>query len=337
MVYRAPMATPRQRPEGGSPRRRLSGRVVVLAAFAGGLPCLPALVTCGGTTGKEANPGSTQTSDADIDAGVTVDATVDVTIDAGEDAADFFDTTIVYADRALPEGGGQPIQNEASAQQAIVMCAPDIPATYLLDGGVALVLDGASTANTEVPAVFTDAGEVLAPEGSPCVTQVWLGSADCDQCMRDQFGGGMGGPWMGEYGTAEMPPCSDLLNAGTAAVGLGAGQTRYQLCENLLDCLLTSHCATEEGLNGCICNLPTASTCVSNGGAGPCINQALAAAEITGGTPGDQFFQLSKQLGRINPGVGHAWGSISKLADDAIDSCQSSCPFTNAIPDGGAD
>jgi len=254
-----------------------------------------------------------------------------------DDASEVFDTAIQYVDRALPDVG-MASEGGGGAVEAGVLCAPDIPAVYLADGGIALVLDGALLDNpTEVPAIFTNGGQAPAPEGSECATQVWLGAAACDQCLRDQTGGVPGDPWAGQYGPAELPPCSDLWEAGTAAVGMGAGQTRYQLCIALLDCMLASHCATDDGLNGCICTLPMASTCVSQGGSGPCINQALAAAEITGGTAGSQFLALSKQSGS-NTGtvVGHAWGGVSKMAKDAFSYCQPQCPFTNAITDGGA-
>jgi hypothetical protein len=237
----------------------------------------------------------------------------------------------VYADRELPdvlaptEGGG------IDAGDQWPTCAPDIPATLENDGSATPFYEG-GVGTTEVAAVFTgDGGEALAPQGSACASQVYLGSAACDECLREQNGGDpSAGPWFGEFGGAVLPPCSDLYNAGTAAVGPGAGQSRYDLCVAYFDCIQNSACwaATPGGdAGGCECNTNLVD-CAMTGGNGVCYQKELAALEVP---PGTSFTDVQKINRNTHTTVGHAAGATNAMFADMFANCLDVC----AAQDGG--
>jgi hypothetical protein len=296
---------------------------IVGSCFAGA-----GLEACGGTNGREGLP-QPNTSTA-ADAGV--DGTLEAASPDGGDASEAFDTAIQYSEASLPDIS--PPRDAGNMQvNSLPLCAPDIPAvlnpdgsvTPFYEGGTATLGGAGSGTPTELPAIFTDdGGQVLAPDGSPCATQVWLGSAACDECVRVGTGGVPNDPWHGAFGTAVLPPCSDLAEAGTAAVGLGAGQTRYQLCINLYNCIMRTGCwATSPPgtLGACICSYPSAFSCFAEGGPGPCLDEEKAALEISGGTPPDQYLLLNKILFDTNPGVGHAGGATNWMFQFMNDNC----------------
>jgi hypothetical protein len=315
-------------------------RSLVLVAF-----CLAAC-GCGGSTGHEdlpnmpsLNMADATDSEAGADGGAadgTADA-LDGTAPEGDlDAYDnSFDTTIMYADRELPDIQAAPeVGPGADAGNALPVCAPDIPANQLPDGGVVPVLD-MSGGDFEIPAVFTpDGGEAPAPAGSPCASQVWLGTAQCDLFTKENAAGAMN-PWNGPYGTAILPPCSDLVDAGAPSVGPGAGVPRYQLCWNLFNCIVAHACATDPSLSKCICK-SSALQCLMNGGDGPCYQEELAALEIPPGKPSDEYLQVTKSFANINTMVGHAGGGINYMFQVVATNASAVCPILSGSLDAGA-
>ncbi len=249
---------------------------------------------CGGTTGRPdmAAPGA-------ADAGGLADVTAEGAADAagGDDSAEQFDTTIQYADRVLPDveavgdGGFE-------AGSLMLNCPPDLQAITLQDGSVVPVDAGnASLGSQEIAATYASGGtQVPAGPGSPCATQVWTTSAACDACLRTTDWGNAG--WVGEVAPAELPPCSDMADAGTAHVGPGNGMLRSQLCVELFNCMMQHQCFWgTAGPAGCMCN-EGQNYCVMNGGDGVCFQQELAAFEAP---PGTSYVTLLNELTKSFP------------------------------------
>jgi hypothetical protein len=317
---------------GGLLRGALKSRaLVVLLAF------VCAVVSCGGTTGREDLP------PPNLPSGTPGDATVpeggaDATLPQGtSDGGESFDVVIQYADQVLPDLQA-PAQVDASTSTAVI-CAPDIPAVIAVDGGITLLLDGdISAQNFEVPAEFLDGGEqATAPPGSPCATHVWTYSAACDACLRfNQYGTSN---WLGQYGPAELPPCSDLAEAGVATTGLMAGTPRVQICQNLFSCLLSTGCFTgTSGLVGCYCK-EAVTMCNMNGGDGVCYPQELAAMEIGSGSPGAIFTQVTLGLNAVSASPtpssqGHGAVNVNQTMLDMLTPGASGCRAL-CIADGG--
>jgi hypothetical protein len=310
-------ATVRATPRGA---RCAAAFVAIVAAFAG---CLVEVAACGGTTGQNGAPPSQP--DAGTDATMTV-----VPDGGGDDADESLDAEIYYTDRVLPdvgtpgEGGSG---GDAGGQWPL--CPPDIPA-ILVDAGVGIpIYDGGSFATYEVPAEYAAAGQVQADPGSACASQVYLGSSACDECLKELVGGSQGDPWFGAYGSAVLPPCSDLWEAGAASVGPGAGTSRHDLCQALFNCISTSGCwAQSPGTIGaCLCKPGDAGACVANGGNGPCYAQELAALEVP---PGTSYVSVVMQSTNVNTTVGHAGGGTNVLFNLIGGNCLSSC-----APDAG--
>lgn len=279
---------------------------------------------CGGTTGHEDLPPlSNPTSSAEA-ADATVSDDVDDT-DAGE-----FDATVMYTDRVLPEIQAPPSTGGGDAAPTFPVCPADIPANIEQDGGITPLIDG-SIGNYEVAAVFIDdGGEAPAPDGSACESQVYLGSPECDECMR--LAGG--NYWSGQFNPggspqAVLPPCSDLWEAGTISAGYGAGETRYRACVNLYTCIQASQCLSTNrmiGLNPCLCTLQPFSACadagIPAGFNGPCGQEELAALEATNES---QFIGLVEQLTDCSSTVGEAAGCLNGMLQFMIVNCAASC------------
>lgn len=263
-----------------------------IALWAAGLAAANglALFSCGGTTGRE---GLTVPSGDDGSA----DANVGPDLDAYA-----FDVVINYADRALPdvvprpeaglgEGGGYPWPS----------CPPFIP----VDSTGAPVPAGGEV--DQVPAVFADAGEAgvaFAPDGSACATYGWLGSPAVDECVTSQGSGiGVGADYI------LLPPCNWAADAGVAAQGPGAGESRFALCEALYACMVGTGCA-RFGDARCLCGPDTvASDCVKSP-AGPCMNEELAALE----QPPESIAVALKNYDNIVPSVlGYSGGMLNQL------------------------
>ena len=306
-------AAARRRPRGAA---WMTGLATIAGACTGGLVVL---ASCGGTTGQNGPPpGATNSG---------MDATV---IDAGargDDADESFDTSIQYTDRALPDVGAPGEGGSGGdAGGELPFCPPDIPAVFE-DAGIGTPIYDGSVATYELPAVFTAGGGTdLAPPGSPCASQVYLGSSACDECVKEQSGGL--GPWTGAFGTALLPPCSDLWDAGSASVGPGAGLSRHDLCVALYECILTTGCwlTTPGDLTPCTCNPEDgggAAHCIANGGDGPCWPQELAALETPAGT---SFVDTVMELNNAHSIVGHAGGGTNAMFQSAgSDPCGQFC------------
>jgi hypothetical protein len=198
----------------------------------------------------------------------------------------------------------------------------------LLDAGFVIDPDGAQpvgTAPYEVPAIWLDdGGEDVAPDGSMCATQVWFGSAACDTCIRlltSVLPGGAANSWYGEYGpTANLPPCSDMTEAGLAVAGPGANRSRLDLCHEAFDCIAATQCFAG-GVSGCYCE---AGNCFTTGPNGVCGAAIQAALEVQGSTPADTMQKIAALIQNIRPptSVGHAGSSLGNL----MAQIQSNCP-----------
>ena len=299
-----------------------------------------------------------------VEAGVDGDMTSDVS-DAGMTV---FDTTLQYFDQVLPEAqamaeGGPGAGGEAGGSQWPV-CPPDIPATLgfvddagnttlvtgapssfsraLAEGGVVIaVYDAGINTNWEVPAVFASNGESPAPDGSPCASQPYLGSAACDFCAKAQQIGVLYSPYAN--GTAaqnpSLPPCSDLWDAGVAAAGPGAGQPLHELCMNLFDCVVRTGCMANPtaDFTPCFCSLPTSSECFPEAGPGPCMAEMKAAMQISSTEPPMmQYTDISKHQQDVTTLIYHPAGEIGALFVALRLDCAQACPILG-VSDGGAE
>ena len=244
-------------------------------------------VGCGGTTGQPDMPKPMP--------GASTDATIPETSvspagDArgsspGADADDgTFDVVIPYANRIVPEA-------HAPTEAAVLdwpACAPDVcgtasdPSQVTADSG--WTSDYGNCANFALPAVYDDGGvPVPAPPGSVCATHAWLGHKEWDDCLR-----GLGGPNVGYAPPANytLPPCHQLVDAGNAMTGLGAGQSLFALCQQVVTCIEQTGCAETHPTPGtvaptaadaCLCGKGVGVAACELDASGPCKNQVLAA------------------------------------------------------------
>jgi hypothetical protein len=303
-----------------APRRKLYRRAI-FAAATGSVSCVAALIACGGTTGRE---------------GLS-------TPDAGDDAT--VDVGIQYIDRPLPDLYVAPIDTGGGGEAGVWPgCAPDLP-VYVpeknvptphgvqveveYDAGFIINADGSLPdglwAPFEVPAVWVDGGgEVPVPDGSACGTQVWFGSAACDECIKEQCGGTLGNdPWYGAYGAAAMlPPCSDMEEAGVAVAGPMATRSRLTLCQTAFNCIVSSQCYAS-GTDGCYCD----SGCTTAGPNGVCGPQIQAALEVQGSTPAETTQKVANLFGQIVPPnvAGHGGASLGVIVSCINSNCVPSC------------
>jgi len=106
------------------------------------------------------------------------------------------------------------------------------------------------------------------------------------------IGGNTGGAGVaGSIGVCEaceQANCPMLLDEcyqapGVASAGPAAGQTNSKLCTDFIECAQRTKCAKGSLGAGeaCYCGTFDVSTCVSNGGNGPCKMESEAAAETT--------------------------------------------------------
>ena len=301
-------------------RRRVLCRRLVSAFAAGFVAYGTAFVACGGTTGRE----GLDPPDASI----------------GDDGG--YDAAIQYVDRPLPDLYVAPIETGGGEAGVWPGCAPDLPVlvpVVVLPGGNGMVTeydaaytideDGslpATAAFFEVPAIWVDGGgEVPAPDGSACATQVWFGSAACDLCIKEQCGGTPGtNPWYGAYGnTAMLPPCSDMAEAGLAVAGPGSNQSRLALCQAAFNCIVASQCYAN-GTDGCYCD----AGCATAGPNGVCGPEIQAAVEVQGTTPAATTQEVGRLFGGnvIPPsGIGHGGASLGVIVSCINANCIPSC------------
>jgi hypothetical protein len=229
---------------------------------------------CGGTTGHEDDPAAPQSV-----ADATVDGTVEV--DAG-----LYDVEITYVDRVLPEASA-PQDGGANGEAGYPWpnCAPDIgvgPRGPLIPG---------QPPYSEIPAVYSDAGvAVAAPDGSPCATYAWLGSAAIDQCV---VMGTTYAPLPDNSYVMDFPPCNWCAEAGTAVQGPFATVSRYSICLQLYQCMVQTHCA-DVSVASCLCGSESLTDCTNDKNPpGPCAQYELGSLEVSLQTPGAVYTALN--------------------------------------------
>jgi hypothetical protein len=299
--------------------RKVQHRRAALALTTAATSIVMVAIACGGTTGREglSMPGA--------------DATVD---DGG------WETGIEYIDRVLPDLYVAPMNSDGGEAGVWPGCAPDLPALIpldetnlpLFDAGFVIALDGAVPSGWtiyEVPSIWLDdGGEDVAPDGSVCATQVWFGSAACDTCIRlltSVLPGGAANSWEGEYGpTANLPPCSDMMEAGLAVAGPGTNRPRLDLCHAAFDCIAASHCAAADSVSACYCE---AGSCFTTGPNGVCGAAIQAALEVQGSTPADTIQKMTLVFQNVRPptAVGHGGSSLGNLIALIQGNCKTEC------------
>jgi hypothetical protein len=286
-------------------RRALQGMflAVVFVGVAGGLA-----FACGGTTGRpdtgETPPPTGEPPDGGMDSTVIPPTPIP---DAG-----LFDVVIQYADRILPdvnapsEGGsaaGYPWPNCPAWEKvnaAGVVIPGSRPGTWIVteydDTGMVAIDD----AGTPVPA----------PDGSPCATYPWYGSAASDQCIS-AVGYHLGDP-------ARLPPCSWCADAGTVMQGSRLGDQRFTVCEDLYLCMVNSGCAASGDSQSCLCGTESSAVCqADHNPPGPCASQEMAALEEIPGDTSDALQNYFSLIGSSALGVcGSELNSIIDLGND---------------------
>jgi hypothetical protein len=226
-------------------------------------------LACGGTTGREDLPAQTSPASPGMDASVVTDSTVggSVSLDEG-----LFDVAIVYVDRALPDVAAPSMGADDGGGSPYPSCPGFLPVD--VDGDVLLGSDGGIELGNEfaqAPAAYNDAGSVvLAPDGSPCATYGWLGSTAIDECLVQDP------PGQNDYQL--LPPCNWCAEAGAAAQGTGAGESRYSLCMALYACMIQTGCGFTT-VTSCICGPGSNNANCLQNPLGPCLVQEMASLE----------------------------------------------------------
>jgi hypothetical protein len=241
-----------------------------------------------------------------------MDATVEAS--AGDDDASYdtgaFDVAIQYADRELPDvavppeagamvndGGFQPsdcppwVALDSNGHAVTLITDPTqpvsadliasvvdfVPADYAPEGGAP---PGATFATTD-GGVYP--GVVPAADGGVCATYPYYFPGFDENCLIQ--GGGIAGG----YPYPPAPPCNWALNLGMAQSGPGAvkGLSRYRLCVNLYNCVVSSGCvvfphppATFTAVP-CFCGADINGNCKASPPtpAGPCVEEVQEAFE----------------------------------------------------------
>jgi hypothetical protein len=292
--------------------------------------------SCGGTSGRENLPGAPpgmvasgdggdgggdDSGDAGVDATVNLDATM---TNGTSLYTNTFDVLIEVATRPLPD-----------VQPATGPTGPTddsgAPVTGLGYGGLPpcppwiafniVTTDDGSTYNTtttddggpispwnpidlnQAPSDFAPDGSVsFAAPGSACATYSWLGVDGGDQCT------------VGTYvniPAAPFPPCSWAVEAGTPTGGAGQanGETRYQLCIDLYQCMMRTGCyqdlpspdiVANAAVTSCFCGVkdsgvPVPTIECDNNPLGPCKDEELAAFEVLP-TPANYALVVNEML-----------------------------------------
>jgi hypothetical protein len=297
-------------------------RVAVSALFVAA--ALAGVAHCGGTTGQG---GDSPTNIVAIDGG---DATVSADaagLDAGADQSLYtnqFDVAIDFADQELPDIQAPPEGGSAGGPGGPPNCPP-----YILldtDGGP-VPFGYPGTVFDEVPSEYSgDGGIDFAPDGSVCATYPWLGSAAVDHCV-------VGAP--GKVGSAAktggpyviLPPCNWALGAGTAVKGPMAGAQRYDLCMDMYECFVRTHCYLERDnfAHNCFCGIPDTDPnfgdeCLASP-QGQCLQEILAASEDNNDARGinDAF---SNWQDTSNTGPGFEARFLEDLFSDIPGGCE---------------
>jgi hypothetical protein len=322
-------------------------------------------VMCGGSSGRETLPSAASGSSAggSDDGGDEggLDATVDTDATMGNSVyTDTFDVVIPYADRALPDvqAATPPAGGDAGMEAATsgpFACPPFIAVNYvpdtlddagrvLMEGGIQVVAPGGMPApEDELPSDYgSDGGITFAAAGSVCATQPWFGTVAADQCLAKG---------RSTLPAAIMPPCSWAIEAGSPTQGAGAiaGKTRYQLCLELYQCMMSTECFMHEppdtlglgkpAVTECFCGRDDAGSPLAIGVCqvapmGACLDQEMAALELPK-APGNYATALS-EFTNVFPGVGayqqSAW-TARFLNFDVVNVINHCAPM---VFDGGA-
>jgi hypothetical protein len=207
----------------------------------------------------------------------------DATVDGDFDAGAVFDSPILYADRVLPDIATPPETGTGGeAGPPWPNCPPWVPVVCVgLDISSPEACQGSPTPlgseQLQVPAEYDDAGNVLVddagravlfPLDSGCGSYGWLGSRTIDNCASRTLSVSPDFPF--------LPPCNWCADAGLAHGGPAAGESRYDLCLKLYQCMMNSGCATRYP-GDCLCgNGAATANCDASG---PCAAEELAALE----------------------------------------------------------
>jgi hypothetical protein len=189
------------------------------------------------------------------------DATL-IDFDAG-----LFDVQITYADRLLPEIVAPP-PPAAEAGHPWPTCPPFLPVVNGREVPLGMEID-------QIPSEYDDGGAIVAaPDGSPCAAYGWLGDTAIDECLTSMASG------IGSSDYVYLPPCNWAIEAGTAQGGMRTGDSRYDICIDLYQCLMSTACGTSGGtygnLTSCLCG---ANSVMCDGG-GPCGADEMNALEV---------------------------------------------------------
>jgi hypothetical protein len=286
-------------------RRALQGLflAVVFVGVAGGLA-----FACGGTTGRP-DTGETPTPTGEQPDG-GMDSTVVIPPTPIPDAG-LFDVVIQYADRVLPDVS-VPGEGGSEAGYPWPNCPPWVKVNAA--GAVVPLIRAGTWVVTEYDdtgmVVTNDAGTpVPAPDGSPCATYPWYGSAATDQCLNAVLYT-VGDP-------ARFPPCSWCVDAGTVMQGSRLGDQRFTVCEDLYLCMLNSGCAASGDPATCLCGTESSAVCqADHNPPGPCASQEMAALEEIPGDTSDALQNYLSGFGSSALGVcGSELNSIFDLGN----------------------
>lgn len=281
--------------------------VALLAAFVAAFGLM-----CGGTTGREDLPlSATATAPVDATAADANDggASLDATLGFDSLYTNTFDVALTYADRQLPdvqeaeEGGAQGGEDGGGLP---FFCAPFIPVNYGTTQIVPLGQEG-----DQVPAVYLDggpeAGETFAPDGGVCATYPWLGSTVVDECVTSAAAGSS------SETTPFLPPCNWAIGTGAATAGPMEGTSLYDLCIALYQCYMRTACylkspaLSASSVAWCYCGTTTDDPQCQSAPSGQCLQEELAAFEVTSTDPGQEFAQVVNlnfaALGITGPGA----------------------------------
>jgi len=240
---------------------------------------------CGGTTGREglpvsANPGATMDATVPTDSALVDDGGVG----DGAIALGAFDADIVYVMQQLPDVQAAPAETDASSEDA-GDGLPNCPPWAFVTGPKSQVVATGPTEYIAPTDYGPDGGNIFAVDGGACATYPWFGSVGCDSYKGLADNSELGSNTVYPL----LPPCNWAADSGAATVGSGATQQRYDLCIALYECFMQTKCFVRGGGAGvpyCLCGYPASdpqyfgTDCVNNP-QGPCLNEELAAMEIS--------------------------------------------------------
>jgi hypothetical protein len=308
-----------------------SSRATALLAAAG----VATLAACGGSTGREGLPISFADATSETGASAPVmDGALDpldsTVADAGQPATGdtatnpTFDATVEYADAArLPDVG-------APTEAATAMEAGGPPPVWTTWPACACEQVDLTKFNPQ--STLVDSGAIVMDNAAACHTQIWTHSADCDNCLRNN--GFADSTNVFGLGVELFPPCCDLARDGglpSAGPAKGTGETQFQLCAELLECLLSlsSPVSTDAYCGAGV----SSAACGSGMAQGPCKAQIEAAEETTAG---QEILNDWAQSGTTQGKVGSEGQEAVVLYKSALQSCATECLPSSSSSSGDA-